>query len=211
MVSRLVTGALAAIIKGSMIGIRRGPHITRYYMYKHLAKRFPGVGVEARVLSISGSVGLCDVLGLGAAAIVEANYPDANLLALPYADGEFDYVVSDQVIEHVEGNPYAAIAESFRVLKPGGWAVHTTCFMNPMHGAPGDFWRFTPDALRLLCKGYSTVLDAGGWGNPCVFAIMSLNLRYEGVPEARWHPYHWIAMANHPRLPVSTWVVARKD
>jgi SAM-dependent methyltransferase len=193
-----------------MLGLRRGPHITRYYYYKRLSDKFPNVGADARVLSISHSNTLCTVLGLGGAQITEANYPEANMLALPFPDQTFDFVVSDQVLEHVEGEPQVAVSEGFRVLKPGGYAVHATCLMNPIHGAPGDFWRFTPDGLRLLCKKHAAITDFGGWGNPYAFAIMSLKMRYEGVPEARWHPYHWIAVANHPRLPVSTWVVAQK-
>jgi 2-polyprenyl-3-methyl-5-hydroxy-6-metoxy-1,4-benzoquinol methylase len=45
-------------------------------------------------------------------------------------------VVSDQVLEHVVGDPQTAIDETLRVLRPGGIVIHTTCFMNPIHGAP---------------------------------------------------------------------------
>jgi SAM-dependent methyltransferase len=210
MVLKLVNYLLGGAVKASMLGLRRGPHVTRYFMYKRLAGLFSDAGARAQVLSISHSVPLCQVLGLGAARIVEANYPETNILALPHDDETFDYVVSDQVLEHIEGDPFVAVGETFRILKPGGIAVHTTCFMNPIHGAPGDFWRFTPDALRLLCVGFANVTEIGGWGNPGVFAAMAIGLRYEGVPEAVWHPYHWIAVANLARVPVSTWVVARK-
>jgi SAM-dependent methyltransferase len=201
---------LSGLLKLSMLGQRQGPHITRYYMYNHLSQIMPGVPASARVLSISHSIALCESLGMPTSQIVEANYPAVNILSLPYPDDEFDFVVSDQVLEHVEGDPYVAVAETFRVLKPGGVAIHTTCFMNPVHGAPSDFWRFSPDALRLLCPSSATIVDAAGWGNPYVFIVMSLGLRYLGVPDARWHPFHWAAMSNHPRLPVTTWVVAKK-
>jgi SAM-dependent methyltransferase len=207
----LAKTVLAGTIKASMAGLRRGPHITRFSMYRRLATIVPPPESGARILSISHSTALCGVLGFGDAELVEANYPEVNFLSLPYRDGEFDYVVSDQVLEHVQGNPQLAVSESIRVLKPGGYIIHTTCFMNPIHGAPNDYWRFTPAALRLLCEKQSTVMEADGWGNAYVFGIMSLGLRYEGVPEARWHPFHWIATTNHPRSPVATWVVARKE
>jgi ubiquinone/menaquinone biosynthesis C-methylase UbiE len=48
----------------------------------------------------------------------------------PYADGAFDLVVSNYVVEHVE-DPSAHLTEIFRVLKPGGAYVFRT--PNLMH------------------------------------------------------------------------------
>jgi hypothetical protein len=63
-------------------------------------------------------------------------------------------VVSDQVLEHIACAPEQAVAEVFRVLRPGGFAVHTTAFMMGYPGAAdfsdldnGDFWRFSPSGL----------------------------------------------------------------
>ena len=60
------------------------------------------------------------------------------------------------VLEHVEGNPFAPVRESLRVVRPGGAIVHTTCLLNPVHREPGDFWRFTPDGLALICRSVSS-------------------------------------------------------
>ncbi len=43
--------------------------------------------------------------------------------ALPFEDDSFDFIVSDQVFEHVQ-NPEAACAEIARVLRPGGLSIH---------------------------------------------------------------------------------------
>ena len=72
-----------------------------------------------RCLSISGSERLAAVLGMRAAKIVEARYPEHTMLALRFPDDSFDACVSDQVLEHVEGNPFDAVRESFRVVRPG--------------------------------------------------------------------------------------------
>lgn len=48
---------------------------------------------------------------------------DTEPYRLPFEDGWFDIVVSNQVFEHVQDYP-TAIAESHRVLKPGGIAMH---------------------------------------------------------------------------------------
>lgn len=188
----------------------RGAHITRYSMYHALAGMFRDAPGERRVLCISDSGGLVDILGLDNGDVVRADYPEHNIIDLAaFEDASFDYIVSDQVLEHIEGDPHRAFSESLRVLKPGGVAVHTTCFINPIHKYPVDLWRFTPDALRYLAAGFSEVAT-DGWGNRGVWVVEWLGLRFTPVPHASWHPLHKIAVANHKEWPVSTWVVARK-
>lgn len=195
----------------SMAGLQRGPHVTRYYMYDHLRKI--GASLPSRegdVLAISLSKGLCSVMGITPRSMVEADYPQHNFLSLQFPDESFDFVISDQVLEHVEGDPQQAIDESWRVLRPGGIAIHTTCFVNPVHGAPSDFWRFTPEALALLTKKFSQIIDCGGWGNFDVWLMVRDGLRFDGVPHASWHPLHKVATRNDPEWPIVTWVIARK-
>lgn len=55
-----------------------------------------------------------------------------SILEIPFSDNFFDFVVSSEVIEHVP-DPYKAMQELFRVLKPGGIMVLTT---------PNKFWYF---------------------------------------------------------------------
>jgi SAM-dependent methyltransferase len=150
------------------------------------------------------------MLGFSDAQIVDASYPEYTIFDLPFEDQTFDAVVSDQVLEHVQGDPQQAIDETFRVLKPDGLALHTTCFINPMHACPNDYWRFTPHALELLTAKHGDVVDVGGWGNPYVWLYCALGLRFVPVPHSRWHPGHWVATKNDPAWPISTWVLVRK-
>ena len=138
-------------------------------------------------------------------------YPEVSLTELPFPDGSFDAVVSDQVLEHVEGDPFRAVAESVRVLRPGGHAVHTTCLINPVHGAPSDFWRFTPQALALLgtTAGAAVVLT-GGWGNRIALKVIDLGFRMAKIPEDAGNPAYQIATRNEPGFPITTWVILRK-
>jgi SAM-dependent methyltransferase len=189
----------------------RGMHLTRYAMYRELGGLFEGQAEGKRVLAVSGSSLLANVLGLGNAEIFEAHYPEHNIIDLKAFDDEsFDYIVSDQVLEHVEGDPQRAFDESLRILKPGGIAAHTTAFIYPIHGAPSDFWRFTPDALRYLARGFSEILKCGGWGNRRVWLLAAIGLAYKPVPHAKWHPLHRVTLHNNPKWPLCTWVVARK-
>ena len=194
-----------------MVGASKGQHITRYYFYRYISENFGTSRLpDLKVLSISHSEKLATTLGFSNDQIFDAAYPEFNVLDLPFEDCQFDVVVSDQVLEHVEGNPQDAIDEMFRVLKSNGLSLHATCFINPIHGAPKDFWRFTPDALKLLVSDHADVVDVGGWGNIFVWLFFGLGLRYEPIPNWRWHPAHWLAIYNQPRLPVTTWVLATK-
>ncbi|MFF9662013.1 class I SAM-dependent methyltransferase [Streptomyces althioticus] len=58
----------------------------------------------------------------------------AALPELPFADGEFDAVVANFLLNHV-GRPGVALAELRRVVRPGGWVALTTWASPP---APGQ-------------------------------------------------------------------------
>jgi len=194
-----------------MKGLHCGPHITRYFMYdrlQNIGETLPNK--EGDVLSISHSQNLCKLVNIKPKSFVEANYPDHNFLALQFPDESFDFVFSDQVLEHVEGDPQQAINESWRVLRPGGICIHTTCFINPIHNQPGDYWRFTPNALKLLAGKFSQIIDCDGWGNFEAWLLIRDGLRYDGIPYAKWHPLHRMATKNDPEWPIVTWIVAQK-
>jgi SAM-dependent methyltransferase len=187
-------------------------NITRHYMYSRLGGMLAAYDGDGKsCLSISHSAFLVRLLGLRSAHLTEADYPEHTLLNLDFPDTTFDFCVSDQVLEHIEGNPFAAFRESLRVIKPGGFIVHTTCFMNEIHNMPKDYWRFTPDALRLIAEDCrAVVLECGGWGNKDVWRYMELGFRAAPVPGDPNHPICRVAMKNEETLPIVSWVVAQK-
>ena len=196
-----VSKAIGKAVGLTTRGLLCGGHVTRYEMYCRLR----GYTHARSALAISGSGQLATALTLPYADITETTYPDVDLCSLPFKDGEFDLVVADQVLEHVH-DPKAAVAESMRV---GRHAVLTTCCVNPIHGRP-DYWRFTPEGLRLLVPEGAEVLETGGWGNPLVWLVVALGARFVPVPHAKWHPLHWLATWNHPDWPVVTWLVMQR-
>ncbi|MCA9595834.1 MAG: methyltransferase domain-containing protein [Myxococcales bacterium] len=206
--SQIIKSLVRTTVRLTARGLRSGPHITRYAMYEALRRYAPVVRNDGRTLAVSHSRPLCEVLGIAPASVLEANYPECDLLSLPFEDGTFANVVTDQVLEHVN-DPRTAIAESVRVLVPGGVAIHTTCFINPIHDAPADYWRFTPEALHLLCRDYE-IVGVGGWGNRLVWLVDALGMRFDPIPHATWHPLHKIATRDDPAWPIVTWVVLRR-
>jgi SAM-dependent methyltransferase len=183
-------------------------HLTRYAMYRALTEAVDGH--PRRVLSISHSEQLCDVVGWTGAEIEATEFPQVSILDLPYEDGSFDGLVSDQVLEHVAGDPQRAIDESARVLAPGGTMIQTTCFMNPRHDGV-DMWRFTPPALDLLARTAGLeVVATDGWGNFASVLACKVGFRMLPIPDAEWNPVHRLATRTHPDWMISTWLVARK-
>ncbi len=75
---------------------------------------------------------------------------------LPFKDGEFEFVLCTEVLEHLK-DPKRAISEMNRVLNRGGMLVLTTRFVYPVHDAPNDYWRFTKYGLRELFKDWEVV------------------------------------------------------
>jgi len=61
----------------------------------------------------------------------------------------FDAIFSLSVFEHIS-KPWKAADHLCRLLKPGGICYHAAPFSYFYHGAPADFWRYTPDAMSLI-------------------------------------------------------------
>ncbi len=56
-------------------------------------------------------------------------------------------------LEHVE-HFWTAMAEIFRLIRPGGVLVISSVMNYPIHKAPSDYWRFSPDAFETLLKPF---------------------------------------------------------
>lgn len=65
-----------------------------------------------------------------------------NGKVFPFTDSFFDYVISNQVLEHVLDQEQL-MEEIYRVLKPGGLLLMTVPFVWDEHEAPYDYWRYT--------------------------------------------------------------------
>ena len=83
---------------------------------------------------------------------------------LRFGDRTFDVVLSTEMLEH-DSAFWLSLAEMGRVLRHGGHLFLTTRSNGfPAHDHPFDFWRFMPEAGRLLpplagCEWVSTGRD----------------------------------------------------
>lgn len=92
----------------------------------------------------------------GADYILDITKNNAHLLA----DAVFDVVVCTEVLEHTL-DPFSAVQEMHRLLKPGGLLLLTTPFNFRIHGPLPDCWRFTEHGLRALLRNFNVLrIDA---------------------------------------------------
>lgn len=66
----------------------------------------------------------------------------------------FDVVVCTEVLEHTL-NPFDAVTEIYRILKPNGIVCISVPFNFRIHGPLPDCWRFTEHGLRVLLNSFT--------------------------------------------------------
>lgn len=117
-----------------------------------------------------------------------AGNADADLVlredgTVPAPDGEFDIVLSTQVLEHVaEVSLY--LAECKRLLRPGGLLLLSTHGLWKFHPHPVDLWRWTGSGLEqeLRRAGFDVLDQVGLLG----LAPAALQLLQDAILELPW-------------------------
>lgn len=117
-----------------------------------------GNGGNSRYLRALGfrNVVPVDWKAAGAELLVDAH-------RLPYHSASFQMIISTAVFEHLY-NPFLAMAQIGRVLKPGGSFVGGASFWEGWHGS--SYFHLTPDGWNALLKhGGLELRDLWpGWG-----------------------------------------------
>ncbi|MBC8351307.1 MAG: methyltransferase domain-containing protein [Planctomycetes bacterium] len=83
----------------------------------------------------------------------------ADASAIPFRDAEFDVALNLVVLEHVP-DPWLAVDEMARVLKPGGIAFAMIPLVRPEHLAPFDFHRFTRYGIQRMFENSGFRVDS---------------------------------------------------
>lgn len=113
------------------------------------------------ILEISGDTKLCHKYFN---TVTTTEFPHIDAHNLPYDNNSFDCILLNQVLEHVK-KPWQVVKEVHRVCKPRGIAIIASPFFYQIHAWPEDYWRFTPEALEILCEDFSEILLSHRAGN----------------------------------------------
>ncbi len=98
--------------------------------------------------------------------------PDITILAdiqncPEIANNTYDVIVCTQVLEHI-ANPFKAVIELHRILKPGGKLLLSVPAAFPYHAVPNDYWRYTRDSVHLLLDPLFSKVILHNYGNQLI-------------------------------------------
>lgn len=110
-------------------------------------------------------------------AIVDAH-------GMPFADATFDAVLSISVMQYLP-DPFQAMREAHRVLRPGGLAYVVAPFMQRNTLGPYDFFLFTHAGLRRVMHEF-TELRSGVANGPGMALCWSIESFATSFSERRW-------------------------
>jgi SAM-dependent methyltransferase len=142
---------------------------------------------QPRVLIVGGGTlgaGMAALVGHPAIDVTETDVwfgPRTQILCdghdLPFADGTFDAVVCQAVLEHVL-DPPRVVAEIHRILRPDGLLYAEIPFMQQVHEGAYDLTRFTYVGQRRLFRWFDEV-ESGVVCGPAM--ALAWSLRYLAV------------------------------
>lgn len=123
----------------------------------------------------------------------------ADLTDMPQVPSDrYDAAVCHQVLEHVR-HPARAVGELYRTLKPGGQLVISVPHLSRLHELPHDYFRFTPNGIRVLLEDVGFEIDEVQlYGGLLTFAHHQLSTILLGVAAAIRPLFLAVAALNAP-------------
>lgn len=103
------------------------------------------------------------------------------------ADASFRVALCTGLLEHV-AEPAALVAELRRILQPGGRLILSASAVFPFHGAPENFFHFTPGGLRHLFRDWAGFERLSGSSRPfetVAILLQRINLQCDIFPPVR--------------------------
>lgn len=104
----------------------------------------------------------------------------APAIAESLADGPFDLLICNHVLEHTR-DPFRAAENIQSLLRPGGIAYIATPWSQAFHATPDDYWRFSLRGLGLMFGGLDVVSSFYSGGD--VGLDVAYRVERDGSPE----------------------------
>lgn len=134
-------------------------------IHRALQDRLAGEDSGSKKAVVMGqSRWLADVLGLKKTRILHLPYPDFTIENLALLSDEYDFVIADRVLHRCQIIEDAA-RETIRVLRPGGWFVHTAGILDFACLSPANRWTLGPRGLRALFPFTAKSSAGRGWAS----------------------------------------------
>lgn len=128
-----------------------------------------------------------------------APFPNVDVVGdahrLPFSADSIGALHCEAVLEHLE-RPERAVAEMFRVLRPGGYVFAATPFLQAFHGYPDHFQNFTlAGHTALFARSGFDLIDSGACVGPA-FTLVDLasNWARENFPGRLLSRGAWLAI-----------------
>lgn len=182
---------------------------TRYSMYNSIEKYIKRYKISGKILLISEGKELSiRRMFPNNSVFLSTNYPEVDVMDLSSFDKQsLDVVVTDQVLEHVP-DPFKANQEIYRILKPYGFVINTSCSFNPIH-SDLDYYRFTKNGFREIHKMFKNIIVAESWGNREVIGKFVLE-DYKSFNVMNNLEDYELAIKNELTWPWVVWCIAQK-
>lgn len=99
---------------------------------------------------------------------------------LPFPDESFDIVLATGLMEHLK-DPWQALQEMKRVLKPGGKVLIGASWVFSLHDMPDNYYHFTPVGMEYMLKkeGWKNVMSKGSCGPMKTIGILLQRIGYQ--------------------------------
>jgi uncharacterized protein YbaR (Trm112 family) len=138
-----------------------------------------------------------------------------DLHQLPFPDDSIDFAFGGAVMEHIQ-DPARAIAELYRVLRPGGYLYADWSFMTAYHGYPHHYSNVTIHGIRQAFGAFTCLETGVGPHLAPGFALRSVLRTYQEhftpvtrldreldglIERVLWHPLD----EHDARIPREDW------
>jgi SAM-dependent methyltransferase len=152
------------------------PFLVTSRTYERVQSLVSSAGNKATVLNVGAgytdlgpTVINVDIFDSGTTDVI------GSAMALPFPDASSDLIILQGVLEHV-ADAAGTLAESIRVLKPGGLFYTEMPFLQPYHESPIDLRRSTKPGLATLCAPLTEIESGIHIGPAATFAWFTREL-----------------------------------